>query len=142
MSQQPKNLTSKIRQLVTVLKDYLWFLMLLAPLAMIPFLVVEKTTSGKKQVISAARQQIVFTQSVEVTTAQLAAIVAKPIDELLQMDVYVDSLLTAQINNDESMYQSHEYFPQLLIGSTDNNLDMKIDNQNHAKLVTYAKERS
>lgn len=142
MSQQPKNLTSKIRQLVTVLKDYLWFLMLLAPLAMIPFLVVEKTTSGKKQVISAARQQIVFTQSVEVTTAQLAAIVAKPIDELLQMDVYVDSLLTAQVNNGESMYQSHEHFPQLLIGSTDNNLDMKIDNQNHAKLATYAKERS
>lgn len=83
--------TGWMNNLKAFIREQLWLIMLLAPLIVIPFLVTEHFDSSKKprsHVKTAV--SVVSAISPEVTSVQLAAIVAKPLGDLLKMEVYFD----------------------------------------------------
>jgi hypothetical protein len=71
------------------LLENLWIIFLLTPLLIIAFLISKHYQPAKHKVMLTKRSSN-FSLSIEITTAELAIIVAKPIGELLAMDVYND----------------------------------------------------
>lgn len=69
--------------------EQLWLIFLLAPLLIIAFLITEHY-QPTKQKTRLSKHSASLSLSVEITSAELAMIVAKPIGELLAMDVYLD----------------------------------------------------
>ena len=72
-----------------ILIEQLWIIFLLAPLLIIAFFINEHYQPAKHKMMLSKRTSN-FSLSIEITSAELAIIVAKPIGELLAMDVYND----------------------------------------------------
>ncbi|MGJ8619988.1 MAG: hypothetical protein ACSHWN_06630 [Methylophilaceae bacterium] len=69
--------------------EQLWLVFLLAPLLIIAFLITEQYQPVKQQMMYAKNSKA-LSMSVEITSAELAMIVAKPLGELLAIEVYMD----------------------------------------------------
>lgn len=136
MSNQSNNHHSKTDAFKQFLKEYLWFLLLLAPLGVMPFLIVEKVSPKEKRVVKVESQKTVFTKSIEVTSAQVATIVAKPLSELIKMNVYLPSPSVAANEYYFSPSSELSNMPQILI-SKDRQAAYALTTQTH-----YSKERT
>ncbi len=66
--------------------ENLWFVLLLTPLFLIAVLMFKHFQPSEKQPVNRGLAMVVG--SVEISTVELAAIVAKPLTELLAMEVY------------------------------------------------------
>lgn len=143
MNQRTNNQTSKAMQVKQFLKENLWFLFLLAPLVAMPFLIFEKSTPDRKRIVKTDSHQTVFTKSIEVTSAQVATIVAKPIAELLRIEVYVASQRVAANISEGVFDEQYAYLPQLLISTMENDIEFKLGALNQpSKLSSYSKGHS
>ena len=90
MNNKLKKTGSKLDKFKRLLLEQLWLILLLAPLVIIAILVGPNFESNKKQIISSSKSSALLAVSVEVSTAELVSILAKPLSELLVMDVYFD----------------------------------------------------
>lgn len=136
MSNQSNNHHSKTDAFKQFLKEYLWFLLLLAPLGVMPFLIVEKVSPKEKRVVKVESQTAVFAKSIEVTSAQVATIVAKPLSELLEMDVYLPTSNVAASEYHFTPSGQLSNMPQILI-SKDRQAAYALTTQTH-----YSEERT
>lgn len=89
--------------------EQLWLIFLLAPLLIIAFF-INKHYQPINHKVMLSQHNANLSVSVEITSAELAMIVAKPIGELLAMEVYIDykqasrpSLLTTSIDNGSNL---------------------------------------
>jgi hypothetical protein len=78
-------------QLKTFCAEQLWIILLLAPLIVIAILVSQHVLSSKSHQVITNNSRSFIGASAEVSSAQLAMIVAKPLSELIKMDVYFNS---------------------------------------------------
>lgn len=94
--------------LKSILKENLWFIVLLAPLLVVAFFIGQNVLMSKKQ--SSHRGIAMVVGSVEISAVELASIVAKPFTELLAMDVYAKrnnkyrSATLASVTNKKSTF--------------------------------------
>ncbi|MFT5717701.1 MAG: putative HTH transcriptional regulator [Oleiphilaceae bacterium] len=72
--------------LKNILKENLWFIILLSPLVVVAVLIAQNVQVSNKQ--SSHRGIAMDVGSVEISAFELASIVTKPFSELLAMDVY------------------------------------------------------
>lgn len=80
-----------------IFMEQLWLIFLLAPLLIIAFMITEHYEPTKHQILlSEHTGGLSF--SAEITSAELALIVAKPIGELLAMEVYIDYKQASTVN--------------------------------------------
>lgn len=84
-----KNNESWFAKCKRIFLEQLWLIFLLAPLLIVAFLITENYQPTKQRIIL-SKHSTNLPLSVEITSAELAMIVAKPIGELLAMDVYID----------------------------------------------------
>lgn len=89
MNKDLKNTDTSFNKLKRLLNEQLWLIFLLAPLLLIAALVVPQLQSNKKPMLTASTNAM-LSASIEVSSAELASIVAKPLSELLVMEVYFD----------------------------------------------------
>lgn len=89
--------------------EQLWLIFLLAPLLIVALFITEHYQPTNHKVIL-SQHNANLSVSVEITSAELAMIVAKPIGELLAMEVYIDykqasrpSLLTTSIDDGSNL---------------------------------------
>jgi hypothetical protein len=90
MNTELKKADSLIDKLRRLFNEQLWLLLLLAPLLIIATLVSPHFISSKSQVINTKRASAMLAVSAEISSAELVSIVAKPLTELLAMEVYFD----------------------------------------------------
>lgn len=69
--------------------EQLWLIFLLAPLLIVAFFIAEHYQPTNRKVILSQHNSS-LPVSLEITSAELAMIIAKPIGELLAMEVYID----------------------------------------------------
>lgn len=69
--------------------EQLWLIFLLAPLLIVAFFITEHYQPTNRKVILSQHNSS-LPVSLEITSAELAMIIAKPIGELLAMEVYID----------------------------------------------------
>lgn len=89
MNKDLKNTDTLFNKLKRLLNEQLWLIFILAPLLMIAALVVPQLQSNKKPMLTASTSAT-SSASIEVSSVELALIVAKPLNELLVMEVYFD----------------------------------------------------
>ena len=77
--------------------EQLWLIFLLAPLLIIAFLITENYQQINHKIMLSKHTNH-LSASVEITSAELAMIVAKPIGELLAMEVYIDYKQASKAN--------------------------------------------
>lgn len=90
MNTDLKKADSLLTKLRNLLNEQLWLIFLLAPLLIIAALVGPQLQSNRKPTLIASNSSAMLTLSIEVSSAELASIVAKPLSELLVMEVYFD----------------------------------------------------
>lgn len=90
MNTDLKKADSLFNKLRRLLNEQLWLILLLAPLLIIATLVGTQLQPNKKQMISVNNSSAMLTASLEISSTELASIVAKPLSELLAMEVYLD----------------------------------------------------
>ena len=97
MSSDLEKVDSLFDKLRRFFYEQLWLILLLAPLLVIITLIWTHAQSNKKQIVNVSNSitgsssRAVFAVSVEISSAELVAIVAKPLGELLAMEVYLDN---------------------------------------------------
>ncbi len=78
--------SSTLSELKQFCIDNLWFVMLLAPLLIIALMMFKHFQSAERKHVNSSLAMVVG--SVEISTAELASIVAKPLSELIAIEVY------------------------------------------------------
>jgi len=97
-----------VNHLKAFLSEQLWLILLLTPLIVTALFVSEHFSSNKKQSSHAKTAvSVIAAVSPEVSSVQLAAIVAKPLGDLLKMDVYFDRQSNAR--NTGNLISSAEF---------------------------------
>jgi hypothetical protein len=84
---QPDSLLDKLKHFVS---EQLWLIFLLAPLLVVATFISSQYIPQNKQIVMAS-SSVFLAVSAEISSAEVAAIVAKPLSELLAMDVYFDA---------------------------------------------------
>lgn len=118
--------------LKSILKENLWFIVLLAPLLVVAFFIGQNVLMSKKQ--SSHRGIAMVVGSVEISAVELASIVAKPFAELLAMDVYAKrnnkyrSATLASVTNKKVNFRREAY---------KHSYDSQPSNYEPVKLVSY-----
>jgi hypothetical protein len=84
---QPDSLFDKLKRFIS---EQLWLILLLAPLLIVATFIGSQSSAQKKQIVIAGSSAFLAV-SAEISSAEVAAIVAKPLSELLAMDVYFDA---------------------------------------------------
>ena len=113
---------SRWHQLKNYCVDKLWFVILLTPLLVIATIITQYYQSTTKQ--TGASRMVMVVGAVEISKHELVAILAKPLTELIAMEVYPD--LTASA----------------LIASTDNLEQLRPDTSNRLSEITQVQYSS
>jgi len=108
MNNQLDNTESVFSRVKVIFNEQLWLVLLLAPLIVIAILVGQYVQPEKNQMQHVNVSSALAAVSPEVSTAQLAAIVAKPLSELLTMDVYFDKKVNVRSFNKIGSLESNE----------------------------------
>ena len=88
MSKNKRSSHSKHSNFKKFCYENLWVLALFAPLIVIAVLVMQNFELGGKQTIKIKKSRSIATVAIEITSAELATIIAKPLSELLLIEVY------------------------------------------------------
>jgi hypothetical protein len=97
MSEELNTDDSGLNKLKRICKEQLWWVFLLAPLLIVAVQVAQDFQADKKTVATVKKSAAVSASVgvaeavLEISSSELASIVAKPIAELLVMDVYFDN---------------------------------------------------
>jgi hypothetical protein len=116
-----KNNESWLAKCKRIFIEQLWLIFLLAPLLIVAFLITEHYQPAKQKIML-SKHTASLKLSVEITSAELAMIVAKPIGELLAMDVYLDYKQAASANlqvtsNEDSGNVENEAYNKMVLNS-------------------------
>ncbi len=92
MSGKLMNTESRFSKAKQLCAEYLWLIVLFAPLIVVAILVSNNghSTTNQPGVTSTSKGGTFVKAAVQLTTTELAAIVAKPLGELMLMEVYFD----------------------------------------------------
>jgi hypothetical protein len=90
MNKNLEKTNSLLHKLVRFFNEQFWLILLLAPLLIIAALVGPNFQANKEQTHNARSSSTKQSVSIEISSAELALIVAKPLSELLAMEVYSD----------------------------------------------------
>jgi hypothetical protein len=90
MNKDLEKTDSLLHKLTRFLNEQFWLILLLAPLLIIAALVAPNFQANSEQTRNARSGSAMQSVSIEISSAELALIVAKPLSELLAMEVYSD----------------------------------------------------
>jgi len=90
MNKDLEKTNSLLHKLGRFLNEQFWLILLLAPLLIIAALVGPKFQTNNEQTLNVRTSSTKQSVSIEISSAELALIVAKPLSELLAMEVYSD----------------------------------------------------
>lgn len=90
MSKKLMNTDSKLAKVKHLCAEQLWLVLLFAPLLLVAIFVGEHYLSKAKQSsgVNGQKSSLVAGVAAQITSIELAAIIAKPLGELLLMEVY------------------------------------------------------
>ena len=97
MNTTQNNKESWLTKCKRIFIEQLWLIFLLAPLLIIAFMITKHYEPTKDQILL-SKHTGGLSFSAEITSAELALIVAKPIGELLAMEVYIDYKQASTVN--------------------------------------------
>jgi len=90
MNKDLEKTDSLLNKLLRFLNEQFWLILLLAPLLIIAALVGPNFQANNEQTRNAKSGSAMQSVSMEISSAELTLIVAKPLGELLAMEVYSD----------------------------------------------------
>lgn len=95
MSKELKNTKSKAGKVKRFFVEQLWLILLFAPLLVITLFVgkhyLSNTDNNSKSTDNNSKSRTVSSDAVQISLAELSAIITKPMNELLLVEVYFDA---------------------------------------------------